>query len=452
MKVVIVGGVAGGAAAAARIRRLDEHAEIIIFERTGFVSYASCGFPYYVGGVVADKEELIVRTPQTFKELSNIDVRILSEVVAIDTKGKTVSVHNLATGERYSESYDKLLLSPGAKPFRPEIPGIDKARVFFLRTVEDAVAVRSFVETGKPKSAVLVGGGYIGVEMAENLSGLGIKVSIVQRPKQLMNTFDSDIASFVHDRLRKAGIDLRLGAEVTGFQDGPQGGIKVLLKDEPPISTDMVLMAIGVRPDTYLAKDAGLALGIKDSIAVNDRMETSAPDIYAVGDAVQIKHAVSGQDALISLAGPANKQGRIAADNICGGDSRYKGSLGSSVIKVFDMTAASTGLSEKAAAAAGIDCDSVRLTPTSYASYYPGSRKMMLKVVYEKETFRLLGAQAVGHKGVEKRIDVITTAISCGMRADELADLDLAYAPPYSSVRDPVNLAGSMIENIKKAD
>ena len=447
MKVVIVGGVAGGASAATRIRRLDEHAQITVFEKSGYVSYANCGLPYYIGGVIEDPAQLTVQTPASLNKRFRIDVKVLHEVTAINPEKKTVSVKNLSTGECFEECYDKLVLSPGAKPVVPDIPGTDSAKVFTLRTVEDTFRIRKFVEENQPKTAVMVGGGFISLEMAENLCEMGVKTTIVQRPDHLLKTIDFDMASFVHSKFRQHGVQLVLGGNVTGFEEAGDG-LNVLIKDREPLQADMVILAIGVSPDSALAKSAGLELGIKGSIITNDRMETSVKDIYAVGDAVQVKHAVSGEDALISLAGPANKQGRIAADNICGADSRYKGSMGSSVIKVFDMTVASTGLTEKAAQAAGIDYERVILSPGSHASYYPGAKVMTMKVIFEKKTLRLLGAQIVGADGVDKRIDVLATAISAGMTADELKDLDLAYAPPYSSAKDPVNMAGFMIENI----
>lgn len=449
MKVVIVGGVAGGATAATRLRRLDEHAQITVFERSGFVSYANCGLPYYIGGVIKDKEELTLNTAESFWDRFRIDVRTRHEVVDIDTEKKTVTVRGLDTGRIYEESYDKLILSPGAVPTRPPMPGIDSPRLFTLRTVEDTLRIREFIEEKKPASAVLVGGGYIGIEVAENLCEQGIKVTIVQQPNQLMNTLDYDMATLVHAKLRSRGAELRLNSSVVGFKDKP-GSINVLLKDGEPIKSDMVLLAIGVMPDSYLAKKAGLELGVKGSIVVDEHMRSSLPDIYAVGDAVQVKHFITGQGAVISLAGPANKQARIAADNICGIDSRYPGSMGSSVIKIFDMTVASTGLTEKVAEAAGISYDRVILSPSSHASYYPGARTMTVKVVFEKESLRLLGAQIIGSEGVDKRLDVLATAISSGMRADALKDLELVYAPPYSSAKDPVNMAGFMIDNIAK--
>ncbi len=447
MKVVIVGGVAGGATAAARIRRLDEQAQIVVFEKSHYVSYANCGLPYYIGGVIDDPAELTLQTPESFFSRFRVEMRVRHEVTAIHPERKTVSVTELESGRTFEESYDKLLLSPGARPTQPRLPGVGIEKVFTLRTVEDTFRIKAYIEKYHPKSAVLAGGGFISLELAENLRGQGMEVTIVQRPKQLMNPFDPDMASFIHAEMRKHGVRLALGHTVEGFEE-KAGGVDVLLKDEAPLHADMVVLAIGVTPDTQLAKDAGLALGLKGSIVVNDRMETSEPDIYAVGDAVQVRHYVTGQDAVIALAGPANKQGRIAADNICGGDSRYPGSQGSSIIKVFDITAAVTGLNETNARKAGIDADKVILSPMSHAGYYPGGRLMTMKVVFEKGTYRLLGAQIVGYEGVDKRIDVLAAAIHAGLSAVQLKELDTAYAPPYSSAKDPVNIAGFMVENI----
>ncbi len=447
MKVVIIGGVAGGATAAARLRRLDEQAEIVVFERSGYVSYANCGLPYYIGGVIEAPESLTLQTPESFFDRFRVDMRVRHEVTALHPDKKSVSVKNLETGEEFEEVYDKLILSPGAKPTQPRLPGVGLEKLFTLRTVEDTFRIKDYINTHHPKSAVLAGGGFISLELAENLRELGMEVTIVQRPRQLMNPFDPDMAAFIHGEVRQHGIRLALGHTVEGFAE-QDGGVDVLLKDASPLHADMVVLAIGVTPDTALAKEAGLELGLKGSIVVNDRMETSVPDIYAVGDAVQVKHFVTGQDAVISLAGPANKQGRIAADNICGGDSRYQGSQGSSVIKVFGMTAAATGVNETAAKQAGLDADAVVLSPMSHAGYYPGGKLMTMKAVFEKGTFRLLGAQIVGYEGVDKRIDVLATAIRAGLTAIQLKDLDLAYAPPYSSAKDPVNMAGFMVENL----
>ena len=447
MKVVIVGGVAGGATAAARIRRLDEYAEIVVFERTGYVSYANCGLPYYIGGVIADPAELTLQTPERFRARFGIDVRVRHEVTAIYPERKAVRVQNLDTGTVFEEHYDKLLLSPGAQPTQPELPGVEAERVFTLRTVEDTLRIRAFVEREKPRSAILAGGGFISLELAENLRELGVDVTIVQRPAQLLNPLDPEMASFIHAEMRRRGVRLMLVHSVTGFRE-EHGGVQVLLKGEPSLRADMVVLAIGVTPDTRLAREAGLALGRKGSIAVNERMETSAKDVYAVGDAVEIWHTVTGQKTLLSLAGPANKQGRIAADNICGGSSVYRGAQGSFVLKLFDLTAAATGINEQTAREAGIGCDKIYLSPSSHAGYYPGGQAMTIKVVFETGTFRLLGAQIVGREGVDKRIDVLAAAIRAGMTGPELSELDLAYAPPYSSAKDPVNMAGFMMENL----
>ncbi len=449
MKVVIVGGVAGGATAAARIRRLNENAEIVVFERSGYISYANCGLPYFIGDVITDPNALTLQTPESFFSRFRVNIKVRHEVTAIHPECKIVSVKNLETGELFEEHYDKLLLSPGAKPTQPRIPGVGIDKLFTLRTVEDTFRIKEYIKTAKPKSAVLAGGGFIGLELAENLRELGMDVTIVQRPKQLMSPFDPDMAAFLHAEVRRHGVKLELGHTVEGFEER-DGGVDVLLKDEAPLHADLVVLAIGVTPDTELARQAGLELGIKGSIVVNERMETSAPDIYAVGDAVQVKHFVTGEDTLISLAGPANKQGRIAADNICGGDSRYLGSQGSSVLKVFDLTAAVTGINETTALKAGLDVDKVILSPMSHAGYYPGGKVMTMKVLFEKESYRLLGAQIVGYEGVDKRIDVLATAIHAGLKATHLKDLDLAYAPPYSSAKDPVNVAGFMADNLER--
>ena len=447
MKVVIVGGVAGGATAAARLRRLDETAEIVVFERSGFISYANCGLPYYIGGVIEDEAELTLQTPESFYERFRVQVKVRHEVTAIDRAAKTVTVHDLTTGRVFSEPYDKLLLAPGARPTQPALPGVGLDRLFTLRTVEDTLRIRRFVDEQHPQSVVLAGGGFIGLELAENLRERGLDVTIVQRPRQLMAPFDADMAALIHREVRAHGVHLALGHTVEGFAE-TNGGVEVLLKGEQPLRADMVVLAIGVTPDSHLAADAGLELGLKGSITVNDRMQTSDPDIYAVGDAVQVRHFVSGQPALIALAGPANKQGRIAADNIAGGDSHFKGSQGSSVLKIFGLTAAATGLNEGAARRAGLDTDAVVLSPMNHAGYYPGGQVMTMKVVFERRTGKILGAQIIGSDGVDKRIDVLATAIRAGMSAYDLTELDLAYAPPYSSAKDPVNMAGYTIENL----
>ena len=447
MKVVIIGGVAGGASAAARLRRLDEAAEIIIFERSGFISYANCGLPYYIGGTIEDESDLTLQTPQSFWRRFRIDARVRHEVTAIDREKKTVSVLNLETGERLTESYDKLILSPGAVPVRPKLPGIESERIQTLRTVEDTLRIRAMAVGQKLKSAVVVGGGFIGVEMAENLRGLGMAVSLIEMQPQVLGQFDGDMASFLHAHMKKHGVELLLGRAVAGFAD-TESGVRVSLGDGAELETDLVILAIGVAPDSRLARDAGLSLGARGSIAVNDRMQTSDPDIYAVGDAVEIAHRVTGQRTTVPLAGPANKQGRIAADNIAGLESAYKGAAGTSVLKVFDMTAASTGLSERAAQAAGIPYQKIILSPASHAAYYPGGSVMTMKLLFSPAGERILGAQIVGFDGVDKRIDVLATAMQAGLPVTALTDLDLAYAPPYASAKDPVNMAGFIAENV----
>ncbi len=447
MKVIIVGGVAGGASAAARLRRLDETAEIVMLERSGYISYANCGLPYYVGGEITDREALTLQTPESFFERFHVDVRVNSEATAIDLASKQVTVRNLADGTTYTESYDKLILSPGARPVRPPLPGIDNARIFTMRTVEDTLALRGFIDEHHPKRAVVVGGGFIGLEMTENLMQAGLAVDLVERLDQVIAPLDYDMACTLHGYLRKKGVGLHLSTAVAGFEEAP-GGIRTLLEGGSALDSDLVLLAIGVSPDTRLAADAGLELGARGSIKVTDRMQTSDPDVYAVGDAVQVNSILTQQPTLLPLAGPANKQGRIAADNICGRESHFAGVQGTAVLKLFDMTAAATGLNEKAAKAAGLAYDRTITFSANHASYYPGATNMTVKVLFDPETGRLLGAQIVGFDGVDKRIDVLATAIRAGMTGLDLTELELAYAPPYGSAKDPVNMAGFVIENV----
>ena len=447
-KIVIVGGVAGGATAAARLRRLDESAEIVVLERTGFVSYANCGLPYYVGGVIKEKSALTLQSPESFKIRFNIDVRVLSEVTAIDRENKTVTVKNLADGSEYTESYDKLILSPGAKAMVPDTPGVDSRRVLKLRTVEDALEMRRIVEEEKPSRAVVVGGGFIGLEAAENLMEAGVQVTLLQRSEQVLPPLDWDMACELHDHMRKKGLDLRFKHSVESYEEIP-GGVRVHVVGKESIDCSFVVLAVGVVPESELAKAAGLVLGPKGSIDVDSHMRTSDPDIYAVGDAVPVLDPLTGKLKLTPLAGPANKQGRIAADNICGIDSEYKGTIGSTVIKVFDLTAACTGLNEKAAKAAGIAYERIVGYWGNHAGYYPGAENMLVKVLFAPDTGRILGAQIVGPAGVDKRIDVFATAIRAGLTGADLAELELSYAPPYGSAKDPVNMCGFMIENIR---
>lgn len=443
MKVVIVGGAAGGATAAARLRRLDEKAKIIIFERSGYVSYANCGLPYYIGGEIPDKKDLFLQTPEGFWNRYKIDVRTLHEAVSINRDRKTVTVKDIMSGNTFEERYDKLILSPGAKPVVPDFCKGNYGNVFTLRTVEDTFKIREYTDKNEVKTATVIGGGFIGLEMAENLKMRGMDVTVIQRGDHLLNILDRDIASFVHANLRAKGINLLFRADVKSI-DG-----EYVMTDCEKIRTDMVIVSIGVTPESTLAKNAGLKLGLKGAILVTDDMKTSDDDIYAVGDVIQVENFISKDKAVITLAGPANKQGRIAADNICGLNSTYKGTQGASVIKLFDMTAASTGMTEKQLKAAGIEYEKVILSPLSHAGYYPDATVMTLKVLFEKKTYKILGAQCVGYDGIDKRIDVIATVIFAGLTADKLKDLELSYAPPYSSAKDPVNMAGFIIDNVK---
>lgn len=445
MKVLIVGGVAGGASAAARLRRLDEKAEIIMFERGEYISFANCGLPYYIGGEINKKSALTLQTPQSFNSRFNVDVRVWNEVTAIDPEKKQVTVHNVQTGEDYTESYDELILSPGAAPLVPKMDGVDDPRVFTLRNIPDTVKIRDYVEEEFPESAVVVGGGYIGVEMAENLKKAGLKVTIVELADHVIAPLDGDMAAEVHRYLRDQGVELMLGKAVQSMED--KGGKLTLHLSEGEIETDMVILSVGVRPDTALAQGAGLELNAKGAIVVNEHMQTSKEHIYAVGDAIEIVDFVTGKKGYVPLAGPANKQGRIAADNICGIKSSYKNTLGSSVLKIFDMTVAMTGVNERTAQAAGLDYDKVYTYSQSHASYYPGGHGISIKTLYEKGTGKILGAQLVGYDGVDKRCDVIATAIRAGMTAYDLTELELCYAPPFGSAKDPVNFVGYVIEN-----
>ena len=444
MKVVVVGGVAGGASAAARLRRLDESAEIIMFERGEYISFANCGLPYYIGGEITDRAALTLQTPQSFHSRFHVDVRINSEVTAIDPKAKQVTVRSKDRGE-YTESYDKLILSPGAAPIRPPMEGADNERVFTLRNIPDTYKIRGYAEEQHPKSAVVVGGGYIGVEMAENLKNAGVDVTIVELADHVIAPLDYDMACDVHRYLKEKGVGLILQNGVQSIRE--EGGALRLTLSDGEIDTDLVIMAVGVRPDTALAKEAGLELNRRGAIVVDEHMLTSDPDIYAVGDAVEVTDFVTGEKAYIPLAGPANKQGRIAADNICGIPTTYKNTQGSAVLKIFDMTVATTGVNERAAKAAGLDYDKVYTFSNSHASYYPGSTGMSIKTLYEKGTGKILGAQIVGFDGVDKRCDVLATAIRAGMTAKDLTELELCYAPPFGSAKDPVNFVGYVIEN-----
>jgi len=446
MKVLIIGGVAGGATTATRLRRLNEDAEIIILERGQYVSFANCGLPYYIGNDIKEKSELIVQTPEKFKLRFNIDVRVLNEVIEIDRENKIVLIKNVVNGEIYKESYDKLVLSPGAKPIKPNIEGIDNNKTFTLRNIPDTYKIKEYINNNNPKSAVIVGGGYIGIEMAENLFKLGIDITIVELGDHLIGPIDFDMSSIVKSYLIKKGIKVILSNGVQKIEED-NNRVKVVL-NKGDITTDMVIMSIGVTPETSLAKEANLELNKRGSIIVNDKMQTSDEDIYALGDAAEITNFVTKEKGFIPLAGPANKQARTVANNICGIDSTYKGTQGSSIIKILDMTVAATGINESIAKSLNLNYDKVFINSYSHATYYPNALPMVVKVIYEKITGKILGAQIVGHDGVDKRCDVFATAIRGSMTASDLTELELCYSPPYSSAKDPVNMAGYVIENI----
>ncbi len=450
-KIIIVGGVAGGATAAARLRRLDEKAQIIMFERGQFISFANCGLPYYIGGEIKDKGSLTLQTPESFNARFNVDVRVLQEVTSINPGKKTVTVQNLQTKTKYEENYDNLILSPGAEPVRPPIPGIDSRKVFTLRNIPDTFAIKDFIEKNGAKKAVIAGGGFIGVELAENLKFAGLDVTIVEMADQVIAPIDYDMAVEVHKHIQRKGVTLELGAMLKSIQETDEGLSLTLQKNgttEEQISADFLVMAIGVRPETKLAKDAGIALNPKGSIIVDEHMRTSVEGIYAVGDAVEVTDFVSGNKTYVPLAGPANKQGRIAADNICGIESTYKGTQGSSILKVFDLTVASTGMNEKTAQRLGISYDKIFTYSGNHAGYYPGAVNMSIKTIFDPKDGKILGAQIVGYEGTDKRNDVLAVAIRAGMKASDLKDLELSYAPPYGSAKDPVNMIGFAIDNI----
>ena len=448
MNYLIIGGVAGGATVAARLRRMDEKANIILFERGKYVSYANCGLPYYIGDTINNREKLFVQTAKGFTDRFRIDIRTEQEVTAIRPDKKEVEIKNLSTGETYTETYDKLVLSPGAEPLRPGIEGIGSKKIFTLRNVPDTDTIKNYVNTENPKRAIVVGGGFIGLEMAENLHDLGIQVDVVEMANQVMAPLDFSMAAIVHRQLTDKGVGLHLEDGVSRFEE-KDGGVTVHLRSGKQIATDMVLLSIGVRPETKLAKDAGLAIGERGGIAVNDDMQTSDADIYALGDAVEVRHLVTGQPALIPLAGPANKQGRIVADNIVfGNKKKYPGSIGTSIAKVFDLTVAAAGANAKLLQQNNIPYISSYTHGASHAGYYPGAVPLSIKILFAPENGKLLGAQIVGFNGVDKRIEMLAQVIQRGGTVHDLAELEHAYAPPYSSAKDPVNMAGFVAENI----
>jgi NADPH-dependent 2,4-dienoyl-CoA reductase/sulfur reductase-like enzyme/rhodanese-related sulfurtransferase len=446
MKIVIVGGVAAGMSAAARARRLDERAEIVVLEKDRYVSFANCGLPYHIGGAIQDRHELLIVTPEDLKVRLNLDVRTEHEVVRIDREGKRVLVRPRRDGHEYWESYDKLVLTPGARPIRPPIPGIDHPQIYTLRNIPDMDVIKAEVDSSA-KSAVVIGGGYIGVEMAEALRERGLRVALVELEDSIMPTLDHEMDRALIYHLESYGVQMHLGSAATAFHD-VAGRVQVELENGTRFISDMVILAIGVRPASELAQEAGLELGVRGSIRVDAHMRTSDPDIYAAGDAVEVTHTVTGEPSVVALAGPANRQGRLVADHICGRDGAYSTTQGTSVVKVFDMTAGGTGATEATLHRLGIAHEKLYIHPNGHAGYYPGTHPMHLKVLFSPEDGRILGAQGVGFDGVDKRIDVFATAIRAGMTVHDLEHLELAYAPPYGSAKDPVNMAGFVACNV----
>ncbi|HEY3423191.1 MAG TPA: FAD-dependent oxidoreductase [Negativicutes bacterium] len=449
MKVLIIGGVAGGASAATRLRRLNENCEIILFERGEHISFANCGLPYYVGEVIREKAKLVVQTPEAMKLRFNIDIRTLSEVVEIDTEKKEIEVNDLTNGITYREAYDKLILSPGAAPIKPRIAGLDAKNVFTMRNIPDTYAIKDFIDHRQPRRAVVIGGGFIGIELAENLAERGVKVTVVELANQVMGPIDFEMAALIHQHLKEKGIEIYLEDGIQSVRHEEKYSI-IFLSSKTEIKTDMVILGLGVTPETKLAKAANLELGERGGIKVDKTLKTSDPDIFAVGDAVEVSDYVNSKPTLIPLAGPANKQGRIAANNICGVYDEYDGTQGTSVLKVFDLTVAATGNNEKALKKLHISYEKSYTHSLSHAGYYLGATPISLKLIFSPADGKILGAQAVGYTGVEKRIDVIATAIRAGMTVHNLEKLELSYAPPYSSAKDPVNMAGYVAVNILK--
>ena len=445
-KILIIGGVAGGASAAARLRRLNEHIEIILFEKGEYISFANCGLPYYIGGDIKNKSDLTLQTPLGFKKRFNIDVRTFNEVTAINKDKKTVTVLNHNTNETYEESYDILLLSPGAEPFRPNIEGVNLDRVFTLRNIPDTYRIKDYIDNAAPKSAAVIGGGYIGVEMAENLVQAGLSVTIVEMQNQVIAPFDYDMACILHNELERNGVTLKLETALKKIEEN--GSLLKVITNKGAFDADMVILAIGVKPETKIAAEAGLKLNQRGAVIVDDNMKTSDDFIYAAGDAIEVTDFITKEKAVIPLAGPANKQGRIAADNIAGIKSTYRGTQGSAILKVFSLTAASTGITEKQAKQLGLNYEKSFTISASHAGYYPGAEEMFIKTIFDKDTGKILGAQIAGREGVDKRCDVIAAAINFKATVYDLTKLELCYAPPYSSAKDPVNMAGYVAENI----
>ena len=450
MKLVIIGGVAGGATAAARARRLSEDAEIIILERGPYVSFANCGLPYHVGQQIPDRDKLLLQTPESLTGRYNLDVRVHNEALEVDRAKHEVVVRDLQADRIYREGYDKLILAPGASPLRPPLPGIEHERVFSLRTIPDMDQIKAAVDGGAA-SAVVVGGGFIGLEMVENLTGRGLTVSLVEMLDQVMPPLDREMATAIHQTLESHGVNLHLGDAVASFTES-DGRISATLQSGTQVSADMVVLAIGVKPESKLAADAGLELSDRGGIKVNEHMQTSDPDVYAVGDAVGVRHYVSGEDTLIALAGPANRQGRIAAENVFGRRTSYRGSQGTSVVAVFDLNVALTGASEKTLRQAGVDFEKVYLHPQHHVAYFPGAAEMHIKLLFDKAEGRVLGAQIVGGEGVDKRIDVLAAAIQGRMTVYDLEEMELAYSPQFGAAKDPINMAGFVAANTLRGD
>ncbi|KGX87774.1 CoA-disulfide reductase [Pontibacillus litoralis] len=448
-KIVIVGGVAGGATAAARLRRLDEKSSIVMFERGEYISFANCGLPYYIGETIQQRNKLLVQTVPGMSKRFNLDIRNKTEVQSINREKKTVTVQHIESGETYEESYDVLILSPGAKPIQPPIPGIEADNIFTLRNVPDTDRIKHHVDVTKPAKATVIGGGFIGLEMAENLVERGVQVTVVEKSQQVMAPIDIEMAAFVHQELKDKGVELIVEDGVQAFE---QDGKQLVLESGRTIDTDMTILSIGVQPENTLAKEAGLTLGKRGGIIVNEYLQTDDPAIYAVGDAIEVKDYVLGTPVMIPLAWPANRQGRIVANNIYGKEERYNGTLGTSIVKIFDYTVAATGLNEKFLSAHDVPYQVVHLHPASHAGYYPNAKQISIKLLFNPEKGNILGAQMVGKDGVDKRIDVVATAIKGNLTVEDLPDLELAYAPPFSSAKDPVNMAGYVATNVLHGD
>jgi NADPH-dependent 2,4-dienoyl-CoA reductase/sulfur reductase-like enzyme/rhodanese-related sulfurtransferase len=450
-KIIIVGGVAGGATAAARVRRLDETANILLLERGEYISFANCGLPYYIGGVIEKRDDLLVTTLEDFTKRYRIDIRNLSEAIAIDRENKQVQIKNHQTGEIYQESYDKLILSPGAEPIKPPLPGVDLPNIFTLRNIPDTDRIKDLVDAMQPKSAVVVGGGFIGLEMAENLAHRGVKTTIIEMLDQVMAPLDIEMANMAHTYLREKGVDLELGTRVEAFHQQGEGLI-VSVSSGKEVHCDMVILSIGIKPENKLAKDAGLELNQRGGITVNRALQSNDRDIFVVGDAIETREFMTNQPIMVPLAGPANKQGRIAADNVSGRNSEYGGVLGTSILKLFDLTVSSTGMNEKTLKQKKLPYLKSYTHSYSHATYYPGAERMAIKLLFRPDDGKVYGAQIIGKEGVDKRIDVIATALHGGLNVYDLERLELAYAPPYSSAKDPVNVAGYVAANILKSD